>query len=77
MRVESGHHRREKRQVWAVSLAQMGNLYKQNQWSGLQTIIMVIRTRHLWNKTTTEVMFYLSSLSPNAPVPLNSNLSDT
>jgi predicted transposase YbfD/YdcC len=66
VRVESGHHPREKRQVWAVSLAQMGNLYKQNQWSGLQTIVMVIRTRHLWNQTTTEVMFYLSSLPPNA-----------
>lgn len=66
VRVESGHHRREKRQVWAVSLAQMGNLYKQTQWSGLQTIVMVIRTRHLWNKTTTEVMFYLSSLPPDA-----------
>ncbi len=66
VRVESGHHRREKRQVWAVSIAQMGNLYKQTQWSGLQTIVMVIRTRHLWNKTTTEVMFYLSSLSPDA-----------
>ena len=66
VRVESGPHRREKRQVWAVSLAQMGNLYKQTQWSGLQTIVMVIRTRHLWNKTTTEVMFYLSSLPPDA-----------
>ena len=66
VRVESGHHRREKRQVWAVSIAEMGNLYKQNQWSGLQTIVMVIRTRHLWNKTTHEVMFYLSSLPPNA-----------
>jgi predicted transposase YbfD/YdcC len=66
LRVESGHHRREKRQVWAVSISQMGDLYKQTQWSRLQTIIMVIRTRHLWNKTTREVMFYLSSLPPDA-----------
>lgn len=66
VRVESGHHRREKRQVWAVSLAQIGHLYKQTQWSGLQTIVMVVRTRHLWNKTTQEVMFYLSSLPPDA-----------
>jgi predicted transposase YbfD/YdcC len=44
----------------------MGNLYKQNQWSGLQTIVRVVRTRHLWNKTTLEVMFYLSSLPPDA-----------
>jgi len=66
VRVESGHHRREKRQVTAVALNQMGGLYKQTQWSGLQTIVRVVRTRHLWNKTTTEVMFYLSSLPPNA-----------
>jgi len=66
VRVESGHHRREKRQVTAVSINQMGDLYKQTQWSGLQTIVRVIRTRHLWNKTTKEVMFYLSSLPPDA-----------
>ena len=66
VRVESGHHRREKRQVTAVALNQMGGLYKQAQWSGLQTIVRVVRTRHLWNKTTTEVMFYLSSLPPDA-----------
>ena len=66
VRVESGHHRREKRQVTAVSVDQMRDLYKQSQWSGLQTIVRVVRTRHLWNKTTSEVMFYLSSLPPNA-----------
>jgi predicted transposase YbfD/YdcC len=66
VRVESGHHRQEKRQVWAVSIAQMGDLYKQSQWSGLQTLVKVVRTRHLWNKTHHEVMFYLSSLPPDA-----------
>ena len=66
LRVESGHHRREKRQVTAVSIQQMGDLYKQAQWSGLQTVVKVVRTRHLWNKTTQEVMFYLSSLPPDA-----------
>lgn len=59
VRVESGHHRREKREVTAVALNQMGGLYKQSQWSGLQTIIRVVRTRRLWNKTSKEVMFYL------------------
>ncbi len=66
VRVESGHHRREKRQVTAVSINQMGDLYKQAQWSGLQTIVRVVRTRHLGHKTTQEVMFYLSSLPPDA-----------
>ena len=43
VRVESGHHRREKRQITAVPLNQMGDLYKQAQWSGLQTIVRVVR----------------------------------
>jgi predicted transposase YbfD/YdcC len=66
VRVESGHHRREKRQVTAVALSQMGDLYKHNQWSGLQTLVRVVRTRHFCNKTSHEVMFYLSSLPPDA-----------
>ena len=65
-RVEKGHHRTEKRLVWAVPLSEFGGLYKQAQWSGLQTIVMVERTRHLWNKVTHEVQFYLSSLPPDA-----------
>ena len=65
-RVESGHHRTEKRQIWAVSLKQMRELYKQDQWQGLQTLVKVVRTRHLWNKTTRETMYYLSSLPPQA-----------
>lgn len=66
VQVESGHHRREKRQVTAVGVNQREDFYKQAQWSGLQTLVRVVRTRHLWNKTTTEVMFYLSSLPPKA-----------
>ena len=65
-RIEKGHHRTEKRLVWAVPLSEFGGLYKQGQWSGLQTIVMVERTRHLWNKVTHEVQFYLSSLPPDA-----------
>ena len=44
----------------------MGGLYQQEQWSGLQTIVIVERIRHLWNKTTREVQFYLTSLPANA-----------
>lgn len=65
-RVEKGHHRTEKRLVWAVPLSEFGGLYKQGQWSGLQTIVMVERTRHLWNKVTHQVQFYLSSLPADA-----------
>ncbi|MDJ0801207.1 MAG: ISAs1 family transposase [Calothrix sp. MO_167.B12] len=65
-RIEKGHHRTEKRLVWAVPLSEFGGLYKQEQWSGLQTIVMVERTRHLWNKVTHEIQFYLSSLPADA-----------
>ena len=61
-RVESGHHRREHRWVWAVPISVMGSLHQIEQWAGLKTIVMVKRVRHLWNKTTREVMFYLTSL---------------
>ena len=39
VRVESAHNRQEKRQIWAVSIEQMCGLYKESQWSGLQTIV--------------------------------------
>lgn len=61
-RVEGGHHRREHRQVWAVPVSAFGPLHQIDQWAGIQTIVMVKRVRHLWNQTTCEVAFYLSSL---------------
>lgn len=64
--VESGHHRIEKRRVCAVSTEALDELHKQSQWKGLRSIVQVERTRFLWNKTTHEVMFYLSSLAPDA-----------
>jgi predicted transposase YbfD/YdcC len=67
-RVEAGHHRRETRKVWAVPLSAMGDLYQIAQWAGLKTLVMVSRVRRLWNKTTREVMFYLSSLPCDAVV---------
>ncbi|PMB17200.1 ISAs1 family transposase, partial [Fischerella thermalis CCMEE 5198] len=32
----------------------------------LQSIVMVVRERRLWNKTTREIQFYLTSLHSNA-----------
>ncbi len=57
-RVEKGHHRTEKRQVWTVAISQLPRLYQQANWVGLKTVVMVVRVRHLWNKTTREVQFY-------------------
>jgi predicted transposase YbfD/YdcC len=65
-RVEKGHHRTEKRLVWAVAVSELDGLYQQEQWLGIKTIVMVERTRHLWNKVTHEVQFYLSSLPADA-----------
>ena len=65
-RTEKGHHRLETRKFWAVSLAKLGGVYKQEQWPGLRTIVMIERVRHLWNKTTHDVQFYLSSLPVDA-----------
>jgi len=59
-----GHHRTEKRQVWCVPVSQLP-LY-QDDWVGLKCVVMVVRLRNLWNKTTREVQFYLTSLESDA-----------
>jgi predicted transposase YbfD/YdcC len=64
--IESGHHRIETRQVWAVPVTQLPPLHRQTQWVGLATVVMVRSTRQLWNKTTTELRFYISSLGAEA-----------
>jgi predicted transposase YbfD/YdcC len=65
-RIEKAHHRREIREVWTVPVAAIGELYQPKLWAGLQSLVMVIRVRHLWNKTTREVQFYLTSLNSDA-----------
>lgn len=65
-RIEKGHHRTEIREVWSVPVAAMGELYQPQPWAGLQSVVMVVRVRHLWNKTTREVQFYLTSLHSDA-----------
>ena len=64
--VESGHNRIETRQVWTVSIQELPQLHRQEKWLGLATVVMVYSKRQLWNKTTEEVRFYLSSLEKNA-----------
>ena len=64
--MESSHHRIETRQVWTVPVSQLPLLPRQGKWTGLSTVVMVRSTRQLWNKTTTEVRFYISSLPSNA-----------
>jgi len=46
-RVETGHHRIEKRSCWSVPMSQLPPLYKQADWVGLKSVVMVVRVRHL------------------------------
>ena len=41
-------------------------LHRQSKWRGLNTVVMVCRKSKLWNKTSKEISFYLSSLKPDA-----------
>ena len=53
----------EIRKYWAFPISHLLPLHNSAQWSGFKTIIAVERIRHLRNKTTHEIQFYLSSLS--------------
>ena len=53
--------------MWTLSLDQLPPLYQAEEWVGLQTIVLVERTRYLWNQTTHEIQFYLSSLPAGSP----------
>lgn len=64
--IEAGHHRVEIRRYWSVPISALGQLSQLNQWSGLQSLGIAVRERRLWNKTTLEVRFYLSSLPSDA-----------
>lgn len=63
---ETGHHRIETRTVWTLPLSAFATLHPAGEWAGLQSVVLVERTRRLWNKTTHEVQFYLSSLPPES-----------
>lgn len=64
---ESAHDRLEIRQYWTVPADVLGGDF-QSEWMGLQSIGMVISERRLWNKTTYEVRYYISSLTSDAQV---------
>lgn len=63
---KSNQNRIETRQVWTVPVSQLPSLPRQAKWTGLTTVVMVRSIRQLWNKTTTDVRFYISSLPSNA-----------
>lgn len=65
--IESNHDRVEIRKCWTVPVYVLGGKYAQ-QWAGLCSIGMIVSERRLWNKTTYEVRYYISSLSSDAQV---------
>lgn len=65
---ESGHGRIEIRHYYSVPLSVLTGLSQQDVWTGLASIGMVVCERRLWNKTTIEVRYYLSSLKADAQV---------
>ncbi|MEP0857564.1 hypothetical protein NDI34_16310, partial [Trichocoleus sp. DQ-U1] len=48
-RLEKGHHRIEKRQVWSVPVSQLLPLHQKSDWLGLQTVVMVVRVPQVPN----------------------------
>lgn len=52
---------------WTVPVSWLGGNYAQ-QWAGLRSMGMIVSERRLWNKTTYEVRYYISSLTSDAKV---------
>lgn len=66
-RQELGHHRSENRKVYTtVPVLQLPALHEQDEWVGLTTVVMVVRSIQHWNNTTNEVQFYITSLGSDA-----------
>jgi predicted transposase YbfD/YdcC len=68
--LEDGHHRHEQRQLWAIPVTQFAAdpvlTAELALWQDCQTVVVVWRRRETWQKTTTEIQFYLTSLPPDA-----------
>lgn len=62
--VEKNHGRTEIRRCWSVEAPDW--LTGFNQWRDLQSLILIESTRVIKEQRTTELRYYLSSLSPNA-----------
>jgi len=65
--VNKGHGRIEVRECWSTSdPAYLNLIRKVENWAGLQSISMIIRTRIIGEKETKEVHYYISTLPCNA-----------
>lgn len=59
---EAGHHRLDTRTIWQIPASQVLPQELREPWQKLRTIVIVEGTRQLWNKTTHEFRFFISSL---------------
>lgn len=65
---ESGHGRIEIRHCYSVPVSVLMGVPGQHKWQGCESVGMVVCERRLWNKTTIEVRYYISSLPADAQV---------
>ena len=63
---EAGHHRIEQRQVWRIPAAEVFTLEQCEAWADLASLVVVRAKRHLWNKTTLETRYFISSATLSA-----------
>ncbi len=63
---ESGHHRIESRSVFQFSAATVFSPTQMQDWTGLQSLVVVHTHCRLWDKNTTQTRYFLSSLAVDA-----------
>jgi len=64
---EKGHGRFEIRECWTISNPEdLKQIRSWADWTGLQTVVMVRRARHIGGKIETEIKYYISSLVSSA-----------
>jgi len=65
--VNKGHGRIEIRECWTTAHPDyLASLYKPEQWSGFQTVVMVRAERRVGDRREQETRYYISSLDSNA-----------
>ncbi|MGB0564911.1 MAG: ISAs1 family transposase, partial [Spirulinaceae cyanobacterium] len=63
---EAGHHRIEQRQVWCIPADEVFSPEQCEAWANLASLVVVRAERRLWNKTTLETRYFLSSATLSA-----------
>ncbi|QIZ72457.1 ISAs1 family transposase [Oxynema aestuarii AP17] len=61
--VESGHHRIESRSCWVFRASDVFGASVSQGWLGLKSVVVIRSQPQLWNQTTCQTRFFLSSLA--------------